>query len=224
MPGKTVSVIGSTGLIGQRIVELLLADATVSTVRLLVRKPVNIGSNKVEMKLVNFQDYESVKLAIDGSDAVFCAVGTTQKKVGGDKQAYRKVDFDIPVNAAKCCAETGCQQFLLVSSVGANSKSNNFYLQLKGEVEDAVPKFTIPSVCIFRPSMLLGKRTESRVGESIAQLIMPPVSFLLIGSLKKYRAINAATVAAAMVKTARHPISGVNIFEYEEIQKAATKV
>lgn len=219
MPGKTATVIGSTGLIGTHLVELLTKDEAFETVRTLVRKPVPLTSSKIEMKLVNFDDQESVKLAIDGSDVVFCTVGTTQKKVKGDKAAYRKVDYDIPVNAARFCAETGCNSFQLVSSVGADSKSNNFYLKLKGEVEDAVQRFSIQNISIFRPSILLGKRKENRPGEKVGQATMSFFAFLLVGAWEKYRPIEAAYVAMAMIQSAKENSNGVFINEYNDIRQ-----
>ena len=83
MAQKTVGVIGSTGLIGSHLVDLLKDDASIETVRLIVRRLVDVSHTRLEMKLVNFQDYESLKLAIDGCDAIFCAIGTTQKKSAG---------------------------------------------------------------------------------------------------------------------------------------------
>lgn len=221
MPGKTASVIGSTGLIGTHLVQLLQQDKTFDTVRLLVRRPVSNSHPKVEMKLVNFEEPESVKLAIDGSNAVFCAVGTTQKKVKGDKEAYRKVDYDIPVNAARFCAETGCPNFLLVSSVGADSNSNNFYLKLKGEVEDAVSRFSIRNISIFRPSILLGKREESRTGEKIGQAVMSFFSFMMIGSWEKYRPVDAGIVAKAMIQAAKEKNEGSSVYGFGEIHEKA---
>jgi uncharacterized protein YbjT (DUF2867 family) len=120
---------------------------------------------------VDFNDAESFRLALEGSDVVFCAIGTTQKKVKGDKEAYRKVDYNITVNAAKFCKLNSCETFVLVSSVGANSKSKNFYLKLKGEVEDAVKSVGLKSVHIMRPSVLLGDRKEFRLGEKISKSI-----------------------------------------------------
>ena len=134
---------------------------------------------KLQKKLVDFNDADSLLVALDGSDVVFVAIGTTQKKVKGDKGAYRKVDYDIPVNIARYCKIAGCKIFVLVSSIGANSKSNNFYLKLKGEVEDAIMKIQIETVHIMQPSMLLGKRSESRPLEKIAQPLMNAFSFLL---------------------------------------------
>jgi uncharacterized protein YbjT (DUF2867 family) len=141
-------------------------------------------------------------------------VGTTQKKVRGDKEKYQKVDYDIPVNAARFCAETGCETFLLVSAVGANSRSKNFYLQLKGEVEEDVQQLPIKRIYIFRPSLLLGKRSENRPAEKISQAIMPLFSFLLQGRLKKYQPVQALAVAKAMIRAAKSGIEGKHVFEY----------
>lgn len=221
MPGKIATVIGSTGLIGSHLIEILQKDNAFETVRALVRRPVSFSSSKVEMKLVNFEDHESVKLAIDGSDAVFCAIGTTQKKVKGDKDAYRKVDYDIPVNAARFCAETGCPTFLLVSSVGADSGSNNFYLKLKGEVEDAVRKSGVRSVSVFRPSILLGDRKESRPRERIGQAVMSFFAFVMLGSWEKYRPIDAVQVAQAMAEAAKEGKPGTTVYEYEAMRRLA---
>ena len=172
---------------------------------------------KTVVQLVDFADAESFKLALEDIDVVFCAVGTTQKKVKGDKEAYRKVDYDIPVNAARFAKEAGCKQFLLVSSVGANAKSKNFYLQLKGRVEDAVVQQGLPSVSIFRPSMLLGYREEKRPGEGFGKAVMRLLSFMFVGRLKKYRAVHARTVAKAMVYAAKEGNPGVSVYEYKEI-------
>ena len=138
MSTKTATIIGVTGLIGNYLLEELLKDDYYHTVKVLIRRPVDLAHPKLEKKLVDFNDSDSLLVALSNSDVVFCTVGTTQKKVKGDKAAYRKVDYDIPVNAARFCKMTGCEKFVLVSSVGANSKSNNFYLKLKGDVEDAV--------------------------------------------------------------------------------------
>ena len=214
MPVKTVTVIGATGLIGGHLVRLLQAESSIETIRIPVRRPVSISGPKLAINLIDFADPESFKLAIDGSDAVFCAVGTTQKKVKGDKEAYRKVDYDIPVHAARFCAETGCQHFLLVSSVGANSSSSNFYLKLKGEVEEAVQQQPIQQIVLLRPSILLGNRAENRPGERIGQLAMQAFSFLLVSGLKKYKPAEAKEVAAAMVRIAQSDKRGKFILEY----------
>jgi len=211
---QTATLIGSSGLIGSHLLEFLLNDDEYTTVRVLVRRPITISHPKLKVMVIDFADVSAFKAGIAGSDAVFCAVGTTNKKVKGDKAAYRKVDYDIPVNAARFCAETGCPQFLLVSSVGANSKGGNFYIKLKGEVEEMVQSFAIPSVSIFRPSMLLGHRNESRPMESIAQVISRPLGALFPS---KYKPIKASDVARAMVAASKKPVPGVTVLHYKEM-------
>jgi uncharacterized protein YbjT (DUF2867 family) len=210
----TVTLIGATGLIGGHLLQLLKLEDTFEKIKVLVRRPVTINHPKVEVITVDFSRPDLWKQAIAGSDAVFCAVGTTQQKVKGNKDAYRKVDYDIPVAAAQACLEQGCPQFLLVSSVGADAASRNFYLKLKGEVEDAVMQKGIPSLSIFRPSMLLGARKEFRLGEKIAQVLMPAFAFLMPS---KYKPITAKGVAASMVATAKQPLSGTHVYHYREM-------
>ena len=211
---NTAALIGSTGLIGGHLLDLLLKDESYQSVRLLVRREVPANHPKVKVVILDFDDEKAFKEGIAGCDTVFVAVGTTQKKVKGDKTAYRKVDYDIPVNAARFSAEAGCKNFLLVSSVGADSKSSNFYLKLKGEVEDKVDSFNIPYISIFRPSMLLGNRQESRPMETIAQVISKPLSVLFPS---KYKPIAAADVARAMVTACRQNNPGFRIYHYREM-------
>ncbi|RYG42968.1 MAG: NAD-dependent epimerase/dehydratase family protein, partial [Chitinophagaceae bacterium] len=140
MPAQTAVVIGATGMIGELLVNKLISDPDITRVRLLVRRPILFHESKIEVKLVNFDDPTDLEGNIGSGDSIFCCVGTTQSRVKGDKAAYRKVDFDIPVNVAKSGLKNGFQNFLLVSAVGANSGSGNFYLKLKGETEDALKK------------------------------------------------------------------------------------
>lgn len=195
----TATLIGATGLIGGHLLEKLLADDRFGTVRILLRRPLDLQHPKLEKKLVDFEDPESFRIALEGSDVIFCAVGTTQKKVKGDLTAYRKVDFDIPVNAARLGKLTGCETIVVVSSVGANSGSRNFYLRLKGEMEEAVKASGMKNVHLIQPSMLLGNRQESRPGERIGQVLMQAVSFLLP---KKYKPVKASVVAEQMIRAA----------------------
>ena len=212
------TLIGATGLIGGYLLEELLKDDHFDTVSILVRRPFELIHPKLEKKLVDFDDAESYSLPLEGSDVVFSAIGTTQKKVKGDKAAYRKVDYDIPVNAARFCKMAGCEKFVLVSSVGANSKSNNFYLKLKGEVEEAVKQVGLKSVHIMRPSALLGDRKEFRLGEKIGSPVMKAISFLLPA---KYKPIHVRDVAKAMVAAAKTGKEGSSTYEYTCIKKLA---
>ena len=215
MSAKTATLIGATGLIGGELLNLVLKDDYFQTVRILIRRPFNLVHPRLEKKLVDFSDNDSLLVALDNSDVVFCAVGTTQKKVKGDQAAYRKVDYDIPVHAGRFCKMVGCKIFVLVSSVGANSKSKNFYLKLKGEVEDEVETMGLESVHIMRPSMLLRERKESRPLEKIGQAMMKVLSFFLPS---KYKPINARDVAKAMLGASKKNEKGFFVHEYDEIK------
>jgi uncharacterized protein YbjT (DUF2867 family) len=215
----TATLIGATGLIGGYLLDELLKDDDFTTVRILVRRPVEFSHPKLEKKLVDFSDAESFRLGLEGSQLVFCAVGTTQKKVKGDKDAYRKVDYDIPVNAARFSKLCGCEVFVLVSSVGASKQSNNFYLKLKGEVEEAVKAIGLRSVHIMRPSVLLGERKEFRLGEKISKGLMSGLSFLIPA---KYKPIHGREVARAMITAAKMGNTGFSTYEFHDIKKLAT--
>jgi uncharacterized protein YbjT (DUF2867 family) len=218
MSTKTATLIGATGLIGGELLNLLLKDDYFQAVKILVRRPFNLVHARLEKKLVDFNDNDSLLVALDNSDIIFCTVGTTQKKVKGDKEAYRKVDYDIPVHAARFSKMVGCNVFVLVSAVGANSKSKNFYLKLKGEVEDQIGKIGIDSVHIMRPSMLVGDRHEYRVAEKIGTLLMKAFSFLLPS---KYKPIHARDVAKAMVTAAKKKEEGYFVYEYGQMIRLA---
>jgi len=216
MSAKTATLIGATGLIGGELLNLLLTDDYFPAVKILVRRPFNLVHPRLEKKMVDFNDNDSLLVALDDSDVVFCTVGTTQKKVKGNKEAYRKVDYDIPTHAARFCKMVGCKIFVLVSAVGANSKSNNFYLKLKGQVEDEIGKLGIDSVHIMRPSMLVGDRKEFRIGEKIGTPLMRAFSFLLPS---KYKPIQASDVAKAMVAASKTNEQGFFVYEYREMRE-----
>jgi len=218
MSGKTATVVGATGLIGGELIQQLFDDPYFNKVRAIVRRPLAVDNQKLEKKLVDFNDADSLLMALDGSDVVFVAVGTTQQKVKGDKQAYRKVDYDIPVNLARYCKIVGCEKYVLVSSVGANAKSNNFYLKLKGEVEDSIKQTGIGAVHIMRPSLLLGSRNESRPLEKFVQSLMAALSFLLPS---KYKPIAARDIARAMARISKTVDRGFFVYEYNDIKQLA---
>ena len=211
----TATLVGATGLIGSYLLDELLNDPHFDIVRILIRRPIDITHPKLEKKIVDFNDSDSLLVALSNSDVVFCSVGTTNKKVKGDKEAYRKIDFDIPVKLARFCKMTGCQKFILVSSAGANSKSRNFYQRLKGETEEAVKSVGLEIVHIMRPSLLLGERKEFRLGENIGKALMTSLSFLIPD---KYKAIQGKDVAKVMLVLSKKNDEGVFVHENSEIR------
>ena len=217
MHRKTAIVLGATGLIGQHLVQELLQNEYFSRVRILVRSPIALEHPKADIQVVNFQDEKDIAAKLDIGDVIFCCIGTTRKKVKGNKTEYRKVDYDIPIITARLGVQHGFSQFLMVSAIGANPLAANFYLQLKGCAEEDVTAFPFESIHIFRPSLLLGKRSDFRLGERIAQIIIPAISFVFVGAWRKYKPVYASEVAKAMVCAANNEITGVHMYEYDEI-------
>jgi uncharacterized protein YbjT (DUF2867 family) len=219
MREKIATIIGATGMIGNYLLEALLKDDYFDTVRIIVRRPYQKTDPKMEVKLVDFNDAESFKLALEESDAIFCCIGTTQKNVKGDNDLYRKIDFDIPLKAARFGKEAGCKKFIIITSVGANSHSSTFYLKLKGELENAIHSIGLDTVHIMQPSMLLGDRKEHRPAEGLLQGSMKLFSGLLFGGMRKYKAIHGKTVAAAMLNAAKREEKGFSRYTYDDIKK-----
>lgn len=213
-PGRSVLVLGATGLVGRECLRLLLDDPTVAHVVALARRPFpdDVTSPKLRVAIVDFD-----RLVVCGElfavDQVFCALGTTIKQAGS-QDAFRRVDFEYPLAAAKLGVEHGARHFLLVSALGASAQSRIFYNRVKGQLEDALRTLPYRSVTIVRPSLLLGERSEFRLGEAIAKRI----GWLAPG---KYRPVTAKLVAEALVSAARDDVPGMRIIESNEISRAA---
>lgn len=212
-----VSLFGATGLIGELILEILVNDVYFNKINVLTRNSFPSNNKKVHLHIIDFSDTKMISKIIQKSSLVFASIGTTQKKVKGDKEAYRKIDYDIITNIAESCKINNIENFLFVSSSGADAKSKNFYLNLKGEIENYVLNLNLSSTSIFRPSLLLGKRNEVRFGEKIAQLIMPLFSYIMPSNLKP---IKASAVAKSMVNISKKICPGSKIYNYDEIVKS----
>ncbi|MBL30162.1 MAG: segregation protein B [Flavobacteriaceae bacterium] len=210
-----VSIFGGTGLIGGFLVELLTKDPDFHLVNLITRKKIKINNEKVKIILMDFSNKDSISKSVENSSVVFSAIGTTRSKVKGDQKKYREIDLDINLNIAKACKEKNVEHFSFVSSSGANYNSKNFYLKLKGEIENSIINLKLDSLSILRPSLLIGKRNEIRIGEKIAQLIIPLFSFLMP---LNYRPIKAYQVAKAMINISKNKKKGTNIYHYKQIQ------
>jgi uncharacterized protein YbjT (DUF2867 family) len=214
-----IALIGATGLTGSELLKQLLADNTVHSVRLLVRKPLPPLPAKVEVHVVDFSDPGAYGTALEGCDVLFVAIGTTMRKVRGDRKAYRAIDHDIPAFAARAAAAKGVRVFGLVSSVGADaSLRSNFYLRLKGETEEEVSRHGIHKVLLARPSFLMGDRQENRPAERMAQVVLVPLmDRLLPPRWSRYHSIAAADVARALVSGAKNLPEGRHILEYDAL-------
>jgi len=213
---KTALVIGSSGLIGSHLVIQLLSNPNFDKVIVFNRRPCLILHPKIEEHLNDFNDLKPIEPFVKG-DVMFCTMGTTIKKAGS-KEAFRLVDVVYPKQFAQMALNNQVKQFLLISSLGADLESTNFYLKTKGEIETFLQQSAFNSVSTLRPSLLLGDRKEFRLGEKLATYILPVLSLFLIGPFKKYKAIEAKIVAKAMVEIALQNKPGFTIYPSDELQ------
>lgn len=200
MSQKTAIILGATGLTGNLLLNRLIEDDSYTTIKLFSRKTSGCSSPKVQEFIGDMLQLDDFKNDF-AADVVFCCVGTTSAKTR-DRSVYRAIDYGIPYTASKLAKELSIPTFLVISSLGANAQSKVFYSRTKGEMEQAVLSQDIPNTYILRPSLILGKRGERRIGESVGALIMKISKPLLVGKLKKYRAIKADRIAAAMISLA----------------------
>ena len=216
--GRSALLLGATGLVGSHCLELLLADPDYARVVVLARRPPPASGPRLRFHQVDFDRLQD-RRELFRVDDVFCCLGTTIGRAGSE-DAFRRVDRDYPARAAEIAAEEGADQFLVISSLGAEAGSRIFYNRVKGEMEAAVKKFPFRAVWILRPSLLLGERSERRRGERIAAALARPLAPLMRGRLGRYRPIAARDVALAMVRLAKSSGTG-GVLESEEIAKAA---
>ncbi len=213
---KTALIAGATGLVGAFLLEELLRDNQYAHVVAFSRKPLPINHAKLLTIVADFDRIDEVAAQLTADD-VFCCLGTTIRKAGS-KQAFKKVDYEYPLKLAQITCKNGARCFLLVTALGANPASKIFYNRVKGQTEEAIRKVGFSACHIFRPSLLLGKRSEHRAGEEAAKWIYKIFDWAIP---LRYKAIHAQTVAKAMVHFAHNPQPGVFIHESEELQMFA---
>ncbi len=213
-PPRSVLLLGATGLVGRECLRALIADETVDRVMVLTRRPLASAptSEKVEAHVVNF-DALYARANLFRVDQIICALGTTIR-AAGSRDAFRKVDFDYPLAAARIGIDQGAHHFLVVTALGASAESRFFYNQVKGELEDVLRTMSYRSVTVVRPSLLLGERRPRRLGEEVAKRL----GWLVPG---RYKPVAADAVARVLVQSARDDEPGLHIIESEEIRELA---
>jgi len=217
MEKRNALIAGASGLVGNSLVKQLLADDLYENVVVIVRKPMEMKHTKLIQLQVDFDSLETLKVGMPVHD-VFCALGTTIK-TAGSQDAFYKVDYTYVVNLAKWCEANAVQRLLIVSAMGASAGSGIFYNRVKGEMEMAVSQLHIAQIQVFRPSLLMGNRSEKRGGEKFAQLMMGALGFLFVGPLLKYKAIHADVVARAMIKSAKSGANGFIVVDSGQMQR-----
>jgi uncharacterized protein YbjT (DUF2867 family) len=214
---KKAILIGATGLTGSFVLKQLLEDTDYSEVIVLTRAPLNQTHPKLKEIIVNFDELKNYATSIKG-DTVFCCLGTTIKKAGS-QEAFKKVDFEYPLEVAKIAKENGASAYLLITAIGSAKDSMIFYSRTKGEVEAAIEALQFDTLHILRPALILGDRKETRIGESIARATAPILDALMIGPLAKYKSISAEKIAKAMIYYSKLNSKGVFVHENNELRK-----
>ncbi len=207
---KTAVIAGSTGLTGKFLLNNLLADPGYHQVYSLVRQNTGKSFPKLIELQVSFDEIPYSLQEIKHADDVYCCLGTTMKKAGS-RDAFRKVDYEYPLKLATWAREIKAAHFLCMSAVTADVGSKIFYNQVKGEMERDISLLPIPAITFFRPSLILGERSERRTGEKIAMNFSKAISFMLKGSLKKYKPVEAQVIAASMITNAKSQRVGKEI-------------
>jgi len=207
--------VGSSGLVGHECLLQLLSDNNYARVTAITREPLDISNSKFLNVVIKFDELYQYAESFRVSD-VFCCLGTTMKKAGS-KTRFMKVDYEYVMNVAKLSEENGAETFNVVSAVGADVKSGIFYNHVKGKVEQDLAQNKIHSINIFRPSLLLGKRTEFRFGERIGIVLGKITAPFYIGGAAKYKPVQASMVAGAMIAAAKQKKEGIHVYEYPQM-------
>ncbi len=216
---RAVLVAGASGLVGAALLRRLLADADGPRVVAVVRRPLELVSPRLVVRVADIGRLDGVELP--PAATAFCALGTTMAKAGS-REAFRGVDLDTVVAFARAARRAGAPRFLAVSALGADSRSRVFYNRVKGEAEEALRAVGFEGLVLVRPSLLLGERSEARPAERAAGVVTRLVPWGLAGPLSRWRPVPADAVAAALVALAGLPFRGVRVVENDEIHRLAS--
>ena len=211
---KTALLFGSSGLIGEQLLNNLIQNNDYNKIKIFVRSVPEIKDSKIEIIKADFNNLKNYIEDIKGDDCFFC-IGTT-KQNSPDKNEYKRIERDMPVEIAKIAKANSVNSFVYVSSGFADPKNSGAYLRYKGEVEDELKKLNFTKLGIMRPSFLLGNRKEKRFGDKIGLFFFKLLSPLFLGPLKKMNPIHSEKVAKAMIKVANEDIQQ-SVFESNEI-------
>jgi len=212
-------IFGASGLVGRELLKLILNDPFFSSVTIVVRKKLPLSNDKLTQIISTFEELKENRHSLVG-DVLFSCLGSTKRKTPNPKEYY-KIDHDYPVLGSKLALENGIRFIHIVSSIGSNNSSSNSYLKMKGETEEDISKLPFQGIHIYQPSLIIGKRNESRPLEKISESVFTLINPLLIGSLKKYRSILAKDIAKAMFNQSKKQIKGIHIYPSNIIKELA---
>jgi uncharacterized protein YbjT (DUF2867 family) len=215
---KTAILFGPTGAVGREVLQLLLGDHRYEKVIAFSRKVLPIEHPKLEVVLDTLSNLDKLSDRIMGDD-LFCCLGTTSRKAGS-REAFKKVDLEMPVALARIASGNGVEGFIVISSVGAGKPGRGFYLDVKTEMENSVIQYDFKRLAIVRPSLLLSKREEFRISEEAGKVLNSALGWAMSGSMKKYKGIQTSDVARAMIEIMNMEKPNL-IWESDELQELA---
>jgi uncharacterized protein YbjT (DUF2867 family) len=218
--GRIALVAGGSGLVGGQLLPLLLQSPQYTRVHALSRRPLPFDHPRLANRVVRFEASLQAQLKGLKCQDAFCCLGTTIRDAGS-QTAFRAIDFELVQEFAQLARSCGVERLVVVSALGANAASKNFYMRVKGEMEKALEAQRFRALDILQPSLLLGARRELRLLELGAQVAMRLVNPLLLGSWSRLRAIPAATVAAAMCGAAASGRRGIYRYSYDGMRSLA---
>lgn len=214
---KKAILAGASGAIGSSLLQQLLSNTSYKEVLVLVRKELDVKNPKLKQIVLDFDKLDDYASQITG-DVVFCCLGTTKSETP-NKDLYRKIDYQYPLDIAWLAQANGAKSYHLVSAMGANIDSSMFYNRTKGITEQDLKTVPFENICIYQPSLLNGNRSKKRLAEGILNVIMLVVNPFLFGPMRKYRSIKVENVAKAMVINSLQDHKGVFTYESDQIQE-----
>jgi uncharacterized protein YbjT (DUF2867 family) len=214
---KTAIILGATGLTGSILLQKLIKDDRYESIKLFSRSKIEGLPKKVTQFLGDLLKIEQFKADFT-ADELYCCIGTTAKKTP-NKALYKKIDYGIPVTSAKLSKENGINTFLVISAMGANTKSSVFYNKTKGDMERDVLQQHIKNTYVLRPSLIGGQRKEHRILEKIGLNVFKVIEPLFIGKLKQYKIIDPENIAQAMINLANNTSHAEVIITSNNIKK-----
>lgn len=218
MENRTALIVGATGLVGRQVLNILLDHDFYNEIVILGRRSVGIKDNRIKEIIINFDNLKDHKDEISAHDYYVC-IGTTMQEAGSEEAFYR-VDFTYPHELGLIAKQDPkFEQYLLVSSLGADPESALFYNEVKGQIEEALKVMNFRTLHIFQPSLLIGARQKFRFFEEIAKFFSAVLSFFVIGSGKRFWAIKGVDVAKSMYLIARRREEGIHTHRPYEMIK-----
>ena len=215
---KTAIIFGSSGLIGNELFKTIILNNSYEKIKVFVRSIPEINNPKVEIIKTDFTNLKQYKDIIKGDECFFC-IGTTKKDTP-NKDEYRRIEYNIPIDIAKIAKENSVNAFFYISSIGANPNASSNYLKNKGQVEEELKNLNFPRLAIIRPSLLVGNRKSFRLDEVIFTPIMNTLTFFAFGSLKKYKPIKIKNVVKSIIYISKNE-PNKTVFESDELEEIA---